>query len=460
MKKIFLALLIAASIGPSFAAPEPTPAKPITQLPTGYSPYMDITIDAGILDPLIEDITKGVLQSKLNAVTLAFLIDPKSPLISSATSYWNGDSTTVHVNPNPTSTKTQRGADLKAYVAKLKESGKKIIISTGGWCGLPYGSAVPGSTAAKLKSDEIAKKYADILISLGLYGTPSQVFIDLDIEGCGSPEYALPDNMDAVFEAMHKLQKIGAIGEVLVTVPVRPHYGMCDVKTFQKTSDPAVDIAMLTKWYNNGLQFSLNIMTMNADCTNFSSGFECIKDEITSVVKQLPMIFGPTAKAIERLHVTPMIGQNDWKQFSFKSDDVTQLLKYITDASQQPLRYLHIWSLTRDMPATGAPAAWASPFHSGWTWINQKDQIPSGAAMQTAKYAFTDAMSQFVPVEQGAPVAQPQQPQTPVPTTTQTPPVVQPQQQQQTIAPTTTQAQPVVQPQPVTAPQVQGAQHR
>lgn len=442
-KYILVCVLIATSINSAHSFPQPTkqivaqqtpqqiqPVQVASQQPAQqqpglgheieYIPYLDIT--APNIDQTVNDLVSKKVPG-VNKVMIAFLVDPSTKISEGGMNYFAGGAN----NPNSQyawnpSIPANHNRALQ-ILAKLSKAGIKIIISTGGWCGVPYGMTFdPNATSPS--AQEIANNYRNLLAAAKGHGITTIEGIDADVEGCGHYDsnqkqyffdYVIPGNFANLLEALKQLKLSGEIKRISLTLPSRPlgnktgpnastveeglvpinsdackpltcNTGNCPAGPGEGMMCPGVNLDLI-KEYRDSID-AIDIMTMNSNCANAGhpKTLECIENQIKATQQSLKS-YGLNIP----IEICPMLGQNDWLQYQFSTADASGVRNLM---NQYGIKTIHSWSLCRDNKAPGTAddvASQANFINSGY----ERDgaQAKPGSPMQTEKYQFAKTIT-------------------------------------------------------------------
>ncbi|GAA4381361.1 chitinase [Paeniglutamicibacter cryotolerans] len=275
-----------------------------------FGSYVDATSTP--FYPLAENIGEG------QRVVLAFAVaDPKEPCRPS----WGGYYTMDQANET---------FDLDRQIARLKEQGGSVVVSTGG-----------------LLNDELATACKDVPKIVEGYEQLLERYdstvLDLDVEGDDLEDVdSGARRADAVASVQEHAAKAGKPVQVWVTLPVDTRgltaSGLSEV---QRLLDGGVDLT------------GVNLMTMNFGETRAAgqSMADASEQAANSTHAQLKELYRQMGLDIgdqtlwSKIGLTPMIGQNDLLGEVFTLDDAAALNSF---AVANRVGRVSMWSANRD----------------------------------------------------------------------------------------------------------------
>ncbi len=295
-----------------------------------FAPYVDI---AGWPPP---DLTAIAQANGVSLVTLAFI-----QATTDGKAAWGGYTTLT-----PGSTDTQAKA-IDATIAAFKAAGGDVLVSFGG----ANGTSLAQYYSQHGKSaQELADAYGGIVDAYGLNR------IDFDIEGA-----AVADGSSVLnAQALKILQTARPDLEVWYTLPVLP------------TGLTADGLNVVDQALKAGVKLDgINVMAMDygesaapTSGPNAKSMGTYAIQSAQSTYDQMTPLFSKYGQTFNwrQIGVTPMIGVNDIQSEVFTVADAQALETF---ARNTGIGMLSMWSVQRDLPATGGGLGQASPANSG-----------------------------------------------------------------------------------------------
>ena len=330
-----------------------------------FGSYVDATSTP--FYPIAENVGEG------ERVVLGFAVaDPKNPCANSWGGYYSMD------GANET-------FDLDRKVARVREQGGEIVISTGG-----------------LNNDELATSCTDEQKIIAGYEAFLQRYdsntLDLDIEGNDLDDSVASERRASAVAGLQKRAKdSGKPLEVWVTLPVDTR-GMTEAGQgeVRRLLEGGVDLA------------GVNLMTMNFGETRAAGqsmaaaseqGARAAHSQLKAIYRDLGQVLGDQT-LWAKIGLTPMIGQNDLIGEVFTLDDAVALKGF---AAATGIGRISMWSANRDIDCgpnfpdlqrvsnncsgtSQAKGAFAGVFSADMTKVvtAQQGSAPMAAPMETA----------------------------------------------------------------------------
>ncbi|EMQ99577.1 5'-nucleotidase [Paeniglutamicibacter gangotriensis Lz1y] len=276
-----------------------------------YGSYVDATSTP--FYPIAENVAQG------QRVVLGFAVaDPKDACVNSWGGYYSMDS-------------ANETFDLDRKVARVREQGGEIVISSGG-----------------LNNDELSTACTDEQKIIAGYESFLQRYdsttLDLDVEGNDLEDSAASlRRASAVAALQTRAKDAGKPLEVWVTLPVDTRglteSGLGEVK---RLLEGGVDLA------------GVNLMTMNFGATRAAGDSMAAASEqgARSAHAQLKALYGQLGREMgdqtlwTKIGLTPMIGQNDLMGEVFTLDDAKALKDFAVTTG---VGRISMWSANRDV---------------------------------------------------------------------------------------------------------------
>jgi hypothetical protein len=283
-----------------------------------YSPYKDTSINLNWNSFVISSTINDQAQSLFNEDG-STLLQPGNQTITLAfatgecgTENWGGVDASSLANAN---------------LPRIEKSGLNYIISTGGAAGAFTCSSTEGMRTFLNRYNYTSEHFAGL---------------DFDIEG-GYDE----EKIKSLINITAQLQKEHPFRVSLTLATLATSGG-----TLNQLGIWAVNAANAA-----GLDYNINLMVMdfgNYGCQTNANGtcdMAASAEFATQEVSQMYYI------PLNRIELTPMIGDNDVRNEVTTVADMTRIATYVKDNG---LAGLHYWSFDRDTPCTPA-TSWASP---------------------------------------------------------------------------------------------------
>jgi chitinase len=276
-----------------------------------YGSYVDATSTP--FYPIADNVAKG------ERVVLGFAVaDPKNPCVNSWGGYYTMDS-------------ANETFDLDRKVARVREQGGEIVISSGGMNNDELATACPDEQKIIAGYESFLQRY-------------DSTTLDLDVEGNDLEDsVASLRRASAVAALQERAKGAGKPLEVWVTLPVDTRglteSGLGEVK---RLLEGGVDLA------------GVNLMTMNFGGTRAAgqSMAEASEQGARSAHAQLKALYGGLGQVVgdqtlwAKIGLTPMLGQNDLLGEVFTLDDAVALKNF---AAANGIGRISMWSANRDV---------------------------------------------------------------------------------------------------------------
>ncbi len=305
---------------PTASASEPTSTPtptPITGAPgsTVVAPYVDMGLWP------TADLNAMSAATGVKAFTAAFIVQEASKACSPA---WGGYSEYL----------VGGSGDFKDTLTAFQNNGGRVIASFGGAAGSELAENCTSDADLQAAYQKVVNRY-------------SLNRIDFDIEGSAIANSASNQRRAKAVAGLQAAEAAkGNNLEVSLTVPVMPdgmdYNGLRTVKEFAAAGVNISQVNLMTMDYGN------SYTDMGTHAITAAQG-------TAAQLKTIPQYASLTnAQLLNKIGVTPMIGQNDVASEVFTISDTAKVAKFALDNG---VGFVGWWEMTRDKPCTSSSTA-------------------------------------------------------------------------------------------------------